>query len=81
MTFNAEAARKLVNEVTSIDGPYLRVGTNIALSKIEAAAKTGKRFVYLGGLRNVILDRLRARGFLVTVTYDQRDGDLTTVSW
>ena len=75
---NAQEARKKTElaKVTRI---------NIELEKarraIESTVASGKFTVNVNGISQDALQQLQAEGYTAKTTYDQRDGDFTTISW
>jgi hypothetical protein len=81
---NAHEARSITNAAQSLDGNYKRNETNAILASVETAAAKGesKIYVYTSPYNDpVIVKRLQALDYHVSITDDQRDGWSMTVSW
>lgn len=81
---NAREARLITNAAQSLEGDYKRNETNAILASIETAAAKGLSNVYIYTERYgdpVVVKRLKALDYAVSITDDQRDGWAMTISW
>lgn len=81
---NAHEARAKTNEAQALDGSYKRNETNVILATIsQVAAKGESKVLVLASQYNdpIIVKRLKALDYAVSITDDQRDGWSMTVSW
>ena len=76
---NANEARELA---TSITTRVSKKQYDTLLEKIETAAKKGNFYIYHhDNVNEIILNKLRTDGFVVTSSSDQRDGTTITIKW
>lgn len=84
-TFTAASARALVEKAESINSEYARQHTQAVLDLIQREASSANRSLCTSSIpykyKDVIERRLKALGFTIVYTSDQRDGSYHTITW
>ena len=81
---NAHEARSITNAAQSLDGNYKRNETNAIIAAISVAAAKGESKVCVSATPYndpIIVKRLKALDYSVSMYDDQREGWSMTVSW